>query len=80
MPGWFRNNIGWILSILTLVVLMTLQWAGFQATAELAKDLERRQRAHENDNTRHIDQWRDEQRWNDLQRRLDRIEDNTNGR
>lgn len=80
MPSWIRNNIATLLSIITIVVLMTIQWAGFQATAELAKDLDQRQRAHEQDNSRHIDQFRDEQRWRDLQLRLDRIEDKLDGR
>lgn len=80
MPEWFRNNIATILSIMTIAVLMTIQWANFQATTELARSLDQRFRNHEQDNTRHIDQWRDQQRWADLQQRLDRIEDKLDGR
>jgi hypothetical protein len=75
MNAWVKANLSVLISIMTIIVLMTLQWAGFQQTAKLAAETERRLRLHEQDVGRHVDPQRDELRWRDLLRRLDRIED-----
>lgn len=72
---WARRNASLIVTVVTLIVLMSIQWAGFQQTAALARDTDARLRAHEQDTSRHVDTERDERRWADLVKRLDRIED-----
>lgn len=72
--SWFRSNVGTLITVALLMSGIIAQWSQFGQAAELAKAVELRFRLHEMDNQRHIDPIRDEQRWDELMRRLERIE------
>ena len=76
---WARNNIAVILTVVGLIAAMAVQWSNFQRTVLLAEQVDERLRDHELDSTRHVDRYRDEQRYQELIRRLDRIEVRLNG-
>ena len=71
---WIRQNIGTVVTIVSIIALLAIQWGAFTRTVALTEDTAAQLRIHEADTTKHIDQFRDERRWDDLQRRLDQIE------
>lgn len=70
MINWLKQNI----AVLAVIVALVLQWGQFQQTTKLAERTADRLQAHELDTDRHIDRTRDERRWEELIRRLDRLE------
>lgn len=68
--GFIKSN--WLLICVFAAVI--LQWGQFQQTSKLAERTADRLQAHELDTDRHVDRPRDERRWDDLIRRLDRLE------
>ncbi len=71
---WLRSNVGTLITLALLMAAIIVQWANFGSAADLVKAVDQRQRVHELDSRRHVDYDRDNERWNDLMRRLDRIE------
>lgn len=72
--SWFRANVGTVITVALLMTAIVAQWQSFGRAAELAEAVEARFRIHELDNRRHVDPDRDRERWDELMRRLDRIE------
>lgn len=71
---WIKKNVVPMVGIGTMIVLLVNQWQTFAQSVEVASATDQRLRVHELDNRRHVDFDRDQERWADLLRRLDRIE------
>lgn len=74
MSKWLKSNAMLIIAIGGLFFTLASQWTSFSQSVELSSAVDQRLRAHEHDTRRHLDFDRDEKRWEDLIRRLDRIE------
>lgn len=78
--NWIKENLGTSITIALLIVSMIVQWVRFESAAELAHETANRLRLHEMDSSIHVDRNRDERRWDDLIRRLDRMEGKIDGK
>lgn len=72
--SWIRSNLGVVLVIATMAIGIVSQWVQMQNSIALGIDTAARLRAHELDTDRHVDHVRDESRYQETLRRLDRME------
>ena len=80
MLQWFKVNIVWVLAFATVIISLISQWNSFQFRSAQIDGLKIELEQHERDTSIHIDPRRDDQRWNDLLNRLERIERKLDGK
>ena len=71
---WLKANIVAVVTILAIAASLMTQWNNFQSSALQIAELKLRLDRHMSDTSIHIDPRRDDQRWQDLTARLQRIE------
>ena len=72
--GWLRSNLSIVITVILLLIAFVAQWSILQSKTVLIDQVAQEVKTHELDTAHHIDPERDERRWQELLRRLDRIE------
>ena len=72
---WLRGNLTFAVTVIIMLTGLFAQWTILQTKVDLVDSLADQMEEHQRDALRHVDPIRDERRWQDLQYRLQRIED-----